>query len=199
MKIGFTSVTVKQRMRQLQTGCPEPLELLAGIPGEFADERNLKARFADYRIHGEFFRYEGDVARWLWYVTDEYGTVPNPLPLQDVWGAILRFADRPVRLRRILEALAEEEVALEDPVAPRRGDFHEGMLHAAVRAFLSVENRFDAASLSRLYQLTHPPIVGWYSKEQADDPKLAIAVQEFLTLGAPWLGDPFDENPEHST
>jgi len=42
-------------MSNLQVGCPEELILLAVIDGGREVEEELHARFADYRIRGEWF------------------------------------------------------------------------------------------------------------------------------------------------
>lgn len=44
------------RIRELQTGCPFPLELLAEMPGGYTVEQGLHARFKHLRFNGEWFR-----------------------------------------------------------------------------------------------------------------------------------------------
>src|SRR5574343_1463671 len=55
LKVGFTEGSLKQRVEALQTGNPNPLQLLASFPGTRPDEANLHARFASARIAGEWF------------------------------------------------------------------------------------------------------------------------------------------------
>lgn len=65
VKIGMTSGDhVRERIRGLQTGSPYPLELARAIPTESRQsarelEGALHDRFADSRMHGEWFRVEG--------------------------------------------------------------------------------------------------------------------------------------------
>ncbi len=61
IKIGYTSTSAGERMRQLQTGNPSQLVLLGVIEGEQTDERNLHVRFADFRVAGEWFKPHPDL------------------------------------------------------------------------------------------------------------------------------------------
>lgn len=54
IKIG-SSMSVEDRLHQLETGAGERLDLLAAAPGSFGAERELHARFAGLREHGEWF------------------------------------------------------------------------------------------------------------------------------------------------
>lgn len=56
IKIGTTRGNPHARLRDLQTGNPEPLVLLAAMPGGPDVERGLHERFADSRLTGEWFR-----------------------------------------------------------------------------------------------------------------------------------------------
>lgn len=55
IKIGFSS-DVPKRIEALQCSSPEPLELLATMPGNMAIERALHSRFERARVAGEWFR-----------------------------------------------------------------------------------------------------------------------------------------------
>lgn len=56
VKIGYTTgETIAARLSSLQTSCPFPLRVLRTMPGTTQDERALHARFADARLHGEWF------------------------------------------------------------------------------------------------------------------------------------------------
>ena len=89
-----------------------------------------------------------------------------------------------MRLRRILTALADGEVDLEDPVEPRRGDFCERTLHSVIRAFLSVERDFEnQETLTRLFHFARDIgfLVGWVREGQLNwDPRLRRLVEVFL-------------------
>lgn len=65
VKIGFTRRAAKQRIADLQTGSPSRIRLLIEIPGTPPLERELHARFAAYRLHGEWFRLEGELADYI--------------------------------------------------------------------------------------------------------------------------------------
>jgi hypothetical protein len=57
VKIGFHGGTdVRDRLRELQTGCPSKLILLGTIPGGPETEADLHRRFAFAHAHGEWFR-----------------------------------------------------------------------------------------------------------------------------------------------
>lgn len=55
VKLGW-SRDLTQRLRQLQTGNPERLRILAFTPGSQVVERALHREFADLREGGEWFR-----------------------------------------------------------------------------------------------------------------------------------------------
>ena len=66
IKIGFTGAAdAEDRLRQLQTGSPSGLILLATIPGEQKDEHALHERFKDARVHGEWFKPVPDLIRFM--------------------------------------------------------------------------------------------------------------------------------------
>lgn len=55
IKIGVSN-DPKRRLDSMQTGSPEPLELLGVLPGGMDEEKRLHQKFARSRIHGEWFR-----------------------------------------------------------------------------------------------------------------------------------------------
>jgi hypothetical protein len=55
IKIGYAANPI-QRMRALQTGLPDTLELMGSIEGDMCRERDLHRRFESFRIRGEWFR-----------------------------------------------------------------------------------------------------------------------------------------------
>ena len=69
VKIGATSRTVKDRLTEMQNGAPDRLEVLHLIElngqDPFELERELHNRWADVRMHGEWFRREGDLEAFL--------------------------------------------------------------------------------------------------------------------------------------
>ena len=64
IKIGY-SVTPEKRERISQTHSPARVRMIAFWKADQDEEFNLHRRFADYRVHGEWFRYAGEVAAWV--------------------------------------------------------------------------------------------------------------------------------------
>jgi hypothetical protein len=66
VKIGFTILNgLGPRLRSLQTGAPEPLEVYGSFEGTHFDEIRLLGRFIEYRTIGEWHRREGKLAEWI--------------------------------------------------------------------------------------------------------------------------------------
>lgn len=63
-KIGW-SRNVGVRLRHIQRSSPYPVKLVTAFPGEMALELSLHQRFAAQRVHGEWFKWRGAVARWV--------------------------------------------------------------------------------------------------------------------------------------
>lgn len=55
IKIGFTRGNPYSRLDTLQTGSPTQLTMIAMHSDDMETERDLHAKFADYRLHGEWF------------------------------------------------------------------------------------------------------------------------------------------------
>jgi hypothetical protein len=65
VKIGF-STDFRRRWGELQEGLPRALDIYLVIPGgSFQTERELHARFARYRLRGEWFLFAGELAEWI--------------------------------------------------------------------------------------------------------------------------------------
>jgi hypothetical protein len=64
IKIGFSFHPAK-RIMNLQVGIPQTAKLLHVMPGTRKTERNLHNRFRHHREHGEWFRRDGSVNRWV--------------------------------------------------------------------------------------------------------------------------------------
>lgn len=54
VKIGVAN-DPKKRLADLQRTCPVELEIIGSRPGDTLVERELHERFADFRVHGEWF------------------------------------------------------------------------------------------------------------------------------------------------
>ena len=66
IKIGFTSRNkLANRVSQIQTGCPVPIDLLATKHGNRATEARLHERFASCRICGEWFHPSPELVRFV--------------------------------------------------------------------------------------------------------------------------------------
>lgn len=64
IKIGFTR-RISRRLRNLQTGSAERLQLLGTIPASQTAERRLHQQFAELRLEGEWFRAEEPLLRTI--------------------------------------------------------------------------------------------------------------------------------------
>jgi len=65
VKIGFTVGGARSRLTFLQCATHLRLHLRATISGTRARERELHKQFKRYRIRGEWFKYEGDLEKYL--------------------------------------------------------------------------------------------------------------------------------------
>jgi hypothetical protein len=59
VKIGFTRGDPRQRLKDLQTGCPFRLSLLGSVPGCMTMEAELHGVLDEYRVSGEWFIFDG--------------------------------------------------------------------------------------------------------------------------------------------
>lgn len=119
VKIGYTSaLDARDRLSQLQTGSPVRLVLAAQRPGSHHDERELHRRFAQHRLHGEWFTPTGAIERAagvrlrrtgeaLWdYIGSMEPPDDRPLsPLQQMIVAALRSRGDWASTRRIKRTL----------------------------------------------------------------------------------------------
>lgn len=64
VKIGY-SIDPWGRMASLQTAHHQPLEMLAVMPGEKTDEREIHRRFRNYRERGEWFRESWPLGQFI--------------------------------------------------------------------------------------------------------------------------------------
>lgn len=92
VKIGIAANPVR-RLAELQTGSPEPLRILGVIPGGARLESQLHARFADDRLHGEWFRpslavldYLGVALGWNTPTPDQEASARKATELRELLG-----------------------------------------------------------------------------------------------------------------
>lgn len=64
VKIGF-STNIRARLSSIQTSLAESPELLLTIPGTSQTERYFQHHFSSYRVRGEWFQLEGELAAFL--------------------------------------------------------------------------------------------------------------------------------------
>lgn len=95
IKIGYTGGDPFARIASLQTGNSKPLKLLAFAPGSPQHERGLHERFADLRLHGEWFKPDprllGFIDGMRWAFPEEQKRKPREVP------AIHGFTDEQVQ------------------------------------------------------------------------------------------------------
>ena len=77
VKIGVTSGDPLARLATFQTGSPCPLDMIAYVHGNEALEKALHATFANYRLHGEWFRLSGHVFRLISRFEQILTWIPN--------------------------------------------------------------------------------------------------------------------------
>jgi len=61
VKIGIATGSPQERLKQLQTGCPNELVLRAEMPGCQSDESALHRIFARQHVRGEWFHLDGEI------------------------------------------------------------------------------------------------------------------------------------------
>jgi hypothetical protein len=64
IKIGFTT-DLKRRLEEFRHYSPAPIVVRGLLFGSLAIERRLHAEFSAYRMHGSWYRREGDLAEFL--------------------------------------------------------------------------------------------------------------------------------------
>lgn len=64
VKIGYSKAP-ERRLTDIQVGSGERVRLILQVPGAPVDERAFHARFRDTRDRGEWFREEGELAKFL--------------------------------------------------------------------------------------------------------------------------------------
>lgn len=62
VKIGV-STDIYDRVASIQA--PEELKIYAILDGWISQEKELHRQFAEYRLRGEWFRHDGELAKWI--------------------------------------------------------------------------------------------------------------------------------------
>jgi len=69
VKIGY-SCNPHDRLKELQTGNPHKLKLIATIPGLYNTEKELHSVFSPFKMEGEWFRYTGSLKDCVLSIND---------------------------------------------------------------------------------------------------------------------------------
>jgi len=69
LKIGYAT-DIGKRIRELQTGCPYPISLVASIQGDRTAEGCLHRQFKSLRVNGEWFRFSGALVEYVAQVAE---------------------------------------------------------------------------------------------------------------------------------
>jgi DNA invertase Pin-like site-specific DNA recombinase len=101
IKIGCSKIPAS-RLQAHQVWSPEKLEIIAAVPGGFADEKRIHRQFDDYRLHGEWFEASPLVLAFMTRAAAA-GALPPP-PAED---KILRMEDM-YRAGRTLQEIGDE-------------------------------------------------------------------------------------------
>lgn len=64
LKIGFAT-DVEDRISTIRAMSPDVLDLVKTIPGTFQIEKELHKNFAEYRVHGEWFKCTGFLSQFV--------------------------------------------------------------------------------------------------------------------------------------
>jgi hypothetical protein len=75
VKIGWALNSPLYRLSQLQTGCPQPLRLMAYTHASREEERRLHATFHELHYRGEWFFLEHKLLDFVRYLSDDF---PRP-------------------------------------------------------------------------------------------------------------------------
>jgi hypothetical protein len=73
VKIGYAS-SINRRISHLQTSSPRSLTLLGVVRGGRKTEQMLHRKFRDYRVRGEWFRIEAELAAFIEELLNEPGS-----------------------------------------------------------------------------------------------------------------------------
>lgn len=75
VKIGVSN-DPKKRAGKVSADCPHGVRLLGYVEGGYELETFLHGQFAQYRVKGEWFSYEGPIVKWAESLPDRSKIVP---------------------------------------------------------------------------------------------------------------------------
>ena len=97
VKIGYCKGNLYSRKRQIQNGCPDPIQLLGVILCE--DETDMRRRetelhiqFQEYNTVGEWFRFTSELAEYIQKFTD---TQSGKVFLEEDRVHLRKYSQRP--------------------------------------------------------------------------------------------------------
>lgn len=64
IKIGYAD-DPHRRLKQLQTGNPQKLELIGHVDGDMSTEAHIHGLFSDFRVKGEWFELTSDIMAYV--------------------------------------------------------------------------------------------------------------------------------------
>lgn len=108
MKIGF-SIEPWGRMEALQIGNPEPLEMVAICPGDYALESELLSAFKEYHYRGEWFRHSAAIEQYCEVMRSVFPALQQKIevPLTSVFQLNEDVPDSDFSLVRLARARGE--------------------------------------------------------------------------------------------
>lgn len=106
IKIG-SSAQPKRRIYALQTGIARPLEVLAVVDMDIADEFTTHEQFAHLRVRGEWFRAEADLLQFIETIKTHRVPVDDAYPEPEP----VRSKPEPTPMAKRLTALRKERGA----------------------------------------------------------------------------------------
>lgn len=101
VKIGWAMHSPHRRMRELQTGCPEALRLMAYAPGSREEERRLHETFAELHYRGEWFFNQHKLYDLISYLSDNHPRETNSGATRQrfedgIWDVVITGYDFPM-------------------------------------------------------------------------------------------------------
>lgn len=92
VKIGYTGGDPAKRLRALQIGTADDLELIAAYPGSQRQEAMHHEAFADLRLRGEWFRFDESIVDAVRHVAESSPSLDTKPPLTSVGKVMLAIS-----------------------------------------------------------------------------------------------------------
>jgi hypothetical protein len=85
VKIGYTEREPEKRVKNMQTGNPFPLAVLATMPGRKGTEAYLHEVFAPVRLSGEWFELSPTLEAFIASLNRTEGSFTRDVLIEDTW------------------------------------------------------------------------------------------------------------------